>query len=345
MKNRRYLYFFIAPVIFISMIFFQALNSDCNAIISKETVNNLKVNILSVKYNNSMYFYGEKIEATVTLYNNQEKATTFWLGYSLRDSMGKLTDMTPRKIKLLSKEKKEIVMEFTPEDLLTGAYSSIFTLWDKSPEDNNAKRITSIYLKEIIRIYAFQDDFENFDDKFWFKRNGFIGRTKLKSSNVFLNNNQLLIKLPEKTLEGGEIQSINEVGYGSYEIKMKIPNAPSSITGFFLYKEPDFYHEIDIEIYNEPKAYIILTSYKDGKAVNEYRKYLNFDPTIDYHKYRIDFYSNKISFYIDDNYIYSWSQGFSKENMHLVLNSWYPKWLGGVRPQEDHFLNVDWIRY
>lgn len=59
-----------------------------------------------------------------------------------------------------------------------------------------------------------------------------------------------MIKLPSGTTDGGEIQTKDELGFGSYEAKLKLPDAPSSITGFFLYKEPDYYHEIDIEIFN-----------------------------------------------------------------------------------------------
>lgn len=193
--------------------------------------------------------------------------------------------------------------------------------------------------------YTYQDDFEIFNDKFWFKRSGTLGRTTLTPDNIILDNGKLLIKLPGHTFSGGEIQSIDEVGFGSYQVKMKLPDAPSSITGFFMYKAPDYYHEIDIEIYNEPKAYVLFTSYKDGEAANSHREYLNFDPTLDYHEYRIDYYSNKISFYIDDRHMYSWRDGFTKETMHLALNAWYPKWLDGIKQEEDSFLYVDWIRY
>ncbi|MGB5823794.1 MAG: glycoside hydrolase family 16 protein [Proteocatella sp.] len=202
-----------------------------------------------------------------------------------------------------------------------------------------------ISCQDSAKVYTYQDDFEVFNQEFWFKRSGILGRTNLRPENIILDNGELSIKLPGQTLDGGEIQSIDELGFGSYEVKMKLPDAPSSITGFFLYKEPDFYHEIDIEVYNEPKAYIVFTSYEDGQAANEHREYLNFDPTLDYHEYRIDYYSDKIAFYVDDKRMHNWHEGFSKEKMHLALNAWYPKWLGGIKQEEDSFLYVDWIRY
>lgn len=205
--------------------------------------------------------------------------------------------------------------------------------------------MTVLLNQQANKLYTYQDDFETFNEKFWFKRSGMLGRTYLRPENIILSNGELLIKLSRNKFDGGEIQSIDELGFASYEVKMKLPDAPSSITGFFLYKEPDFYHEIDIEIYNEPKAYIVLTSYKDGEAANEHREYLDFDPTLDYHEYRIDYYSEKISFYVDDKYMYGWDEGFSKEEMHLALNAWYPKWLDGIKQKKDSFLHVDWIRY
>ncbi|SHK30356.1 Glycosyl hydrolases family 16 [Anaerobranca californiensis DSM 14826] len=184
-----------------------------------------------------------------------------------------------------------------------------------------------------------------FDDSFWLKRDFFLGRTNLQKENVFIEDDQLHIKIPKLTLNGGEIQSKEELSFGSYEIKMKLPNAPSSITGFFLYKEPDFYHEIDIEIYNEKNTTALFTTYSDGDMQNHHSEEMSFDPTEDFNIYRIDYYPHKVSFYINGDLKVSWTEGFSLEPMRLIVNLWFPKWLEGKVPVEDKFLIIDWIRY
>ena len=175
--------------------------------------------------------------------------------------------------------------------------------------------------------------------------NAFRIYSRVENSNVGTSNDKLTIKLPARTLTGEEIQSIDMVHYGSYEISMMLPDSPSSITGFFLYKAPDFHHEIDIEVFNSKEGKVLLTSYSKGKKRSEAILPLNFNPTSSFNRYRIDYYPDKLSFYINDFLIQTWSNGFSKEPMHLMVNAWYPVWLEGIAPSQDKYLIVDWIRY
>ena len=42
---------------------------------------------------------------------------------------------------------------------------------------------------------------------------------------------------------------------------MKVANAPSSLTAFFLYKAPDYVSELDIEIFNDTTRRVMFTTY------------------------------------------------------------------------------------
>lgn len=57
-------------------------------------------------------------------------------------------------------------------------------------------------------------------------------------------------------------------GEGSYSGRMKLPNAPSSIAGFFLYQAPDYASEIDIEIYNDTSRKIMFSTYSGGSQTH-----------------------------------------------------------------------------
>jgi beta-glucanase (GH16 family) len=116
-----------------------------------------------------------------------------------------------------------------------------------------------------------------------------LGQTQFKPENVTVSDGQLVITIPAGTMASGEVSSSALQGYGSYEISMKLPNAPSSITGFFLYAAPDYAQEIDIEIYNQPDGKIMFTSYANGALTESLTKDLSFDPTADFHHYRIDY--------------------------------------------------------
>ncbi|MDZ7834999.1 MAG: glycoside hydrolase family 16 protein [Alkalibacterium sp.] len=86
-----------------------------------------------------------------------------------------------------------------------------------------------------------------------------LGRTQLRREHVSARDDLLTIQMPADTLEGGAIQTIDLIHHGSYEISMKLPDAPSSLTGFFLYKAPDLQYEIDIEVFNQTDSEVLFT--------------------------------------------------------------------------------------
>ncbi|PKM62151.1 MAG: hypothetical protein CVU99_00610 [Firmicutes bacterium HGW-Firmicutes-4] len=190
------------------------------------------------------------------------------------------------------------------------------------------------------------ENFDLFDENIWAVSDKNLGRSWLNPLNIAVSDGFLKIRMPAHSLEGGEIVSHQAVTYGSYEIRMKLPQAPSSITGFFLYAPPDYFYEIDIEIYNSKDGKLLLTTYADGAVQNEYNGKLGFDPTADFHTYRFDYFTDRVAFYVDDKLIQEWQDGFPEEYpMQLMVNSWYPNWLEGTPTTADQFLLVDWIQY
>ncbi|MGB4659392.1 MAG: glycoside hydrolase family 16 protein, partial [Mobilitalea sp.] len=133
--------------------------------------------------------------------------------------------------------------------------------------------------------------------------------------------------------------------YGIYEARMKLPDAPSSITGVFLYMAPDYYYEIDIEVVNDSKGTLYFTTYDNGEMRKHFAGTLGFDPTKEYHKYRMEYQEDLLSFYIDNVLIKEWKQGYPKAEMQLYINCWYPKWLEGIKPDSDQKLLIDWVKY
>lgn len=239
--------------------------------------------------------------------NSNRKEKEIWLDYSLQDATGKWYDIEAKQVMIPSKKTIEENMEWIiPQDALTGDYTIVLGVWDNIPS-HSSERLASATL--------------------WRVSESTLGRSTLQSENVILQDGNLCFKLPGETLCGAEIQTKEKVHYGSYEIRMKIPDAPSSITGFFLYEQPDYDHEIDIEIYNQSDAQLLLTTYAKGKERNSDQRTLSFDPTLDYHTYRFNYLPDRVDFFIDDVLIQAWSKGFTSKSMYLMVNTWYPKWL------------------
>lgn len=189
----------------------------------------------------------------------------------------------------------------------------------------------------------FTDDFDSFDEVRWAKGSHALGRSYLDPNNVSVSNGNLALKLPANSLNGGEISSNTLYGYGSYSARMQLPNAPSSITGFFLYQPPDYNSEIDIEIYNNSSRKVIFSTYANGRQTNSQTMTLPFDPTAGYHDYRFDYAPGSVKFY-DGRLMKRWTNGLPRTPMKLYVNAWYPRWLEGKMPTTDQFVLVDRIQ-
>lgn len=191
----------------------------------------------------------------------------------------------------------------------------------------------------------FLDDFSYLDSSRWSKGDHNLGRSYLDPNSVNVSDGNLAIKLPANKLDGGEIRSNTLYGYGSYAARIQVPNAPSSITGFFLYEPPDYASEIDVEIYNDSSRKVIFSTYANGRQTHAQTMMLPFDPSSGFHEYRFDYNRKSVSFYADGQLMKTWSQGVPRNPMHLYLNAWFPTWLEGRMPLTDQFVLVDQVRY
>lgn len=195
-------------------------------------------------------------------------------------------------------------------------------------------------------VLDFSDDFDAFDTDRWDKGNHALGRSQLQPQNVSVANGDLRINLPARTLDGGEIRSTALYGHGSYAARMKVPHAPSSITGFFLYGPPDYTSEIDIEIYNDSsRKMAFYSSYAGGAQTHTETMQLPFDPTKGFHEYRFDYSQTSLSFYADGQLMKEWNDGLPSDGMRIYANAWYPNWLEGRKSRKDRTVLIDNIQH
>lgn len=233
----------------------------------------------------------------------------------------------------------------TPEGIKTGRYKTKVTVWDGDPKENTTEILMQSTSDSEIIYFANTDEFDLLDNSFWGLSDKKLGETTFTPNNVMIQNGVLNIKLSKDALSGGEIYSVDKQGYGVYEISMKLPNVPSSITGFFMYYPPDFYSEIDMEIFNDSSGKLLLTTYADGKVSNEREIQIGFDPTQDFHDYRFEYSENQIIFYVDDQLVDTFDSGILKSGMQLMINCWYPKWLDQKPAKEEKILLIERVSY
>lgn len=221
-------------------------------------------------------------------------------------------------------------------------------MWDERPGEGatrlaNAERANAFAVTEAQDLWS-RDDFASLEADRWFATEKPLGRGRLETENVAVEDGRLRIRLPAGTLEGGEIESVEAYGYGSYAASIKAARAPSSITGFFLYAPPDFHTEIDVEIFNDESGRILFTTYAGGEQTNTVEKWLPFDATAAFHEYRLDLYPTRAELSVDGRLLHTFRGGLPGDSMKLMVNAWYPDWLSGKKPGEDGYTYVDWIQ-
>lgn len=192
---------------------------------------------------------------------------------------------------------------------------------------------------------SFRDDFDSFDSSRWIKSDHALQNSYLDPDNVSVANGYLREKIPALTINGAEIESSDYYGYGTYKARIRTADAPSSITGFFLYRSPDLHAEIDIELYNDGTGNVDFVTYANGLRTHYVGKQLTFDPSADFHTYRIDYEPNVVQFYVDGDLQKAWTGGVPDASMKLLVNTWFPNWLGEQWPPANRFTRIDWISY
>jgi endo-1,3-1,4-beta-glycanase ExoK len=193
---------------------------------------------------------------------------------------------------------------------------------------------------------SFRDDFDSFDSSRWIKSDHALQNSYLDPDNVGVANGYLREKIPAFTINGAEIESVDFYGHGTYKARIRTADAPSSITGFFLYRGPDLYAEIDVELYNDGTGNVDFVTYANGQRTHYVGKQLTFDPSADFHTYRIDYEPNVVQFYVDGALQKSWTGGVPDASMKLLVNTWFPDWLPKPEPLlTNRFTRVDWISY
>jgi endo-1,3-1,4-beta-glycanase ExoK len=192
---------------------------------------------------------------------------------------------------------------------------------------------------------SFRDDFDTFNSNRWIKSDHIMGRTDFDPANAVVNNGQLRLKIPAGTTDGAEIESMNYYGYGIYRARIRTADAPTSVTGFFLYRSPDLYAEIDVEIYNDGSGNVDFVTYANGQRTHHAAQQFAFNPSADFHTYRFDYNAGSLDFYVDGDLVQSWTDGIPDASMKLLVNTWFPTWLAGEAPDTQRATRVDWISY
>lgn len=195
-------------------------------------------------------------------------------------------------------------------------------------------------------LLAFRDDFTSLDTSRWTTGDRHqLGRSEIDPTNVEVRDGSLRLKMPPDGFGGAELKTVVAVPPGVFEARVRLANAPSSVTGLFLYAPPDYAHEVDIELYNQTTGRVRFTTYAGGAMTHTVESPLPFDPTADFHLYGIAYTPSGVEFYVDQRLVQAWDGGIPRNPMNLYINTWYPQWLAGLPSPTAQATTVDYATY
>jgi beta-glucanase (GH16 family) len=219
-------------------------------------------------------------------------------------------------------------------------------VWDAEPGTAGAEQLDYKEATDSFQVLTHIEQFDRFDRKTWEKSSHNLGKSYLDPDNIDIVDGVVRIRIPAGTKDGGEFGTKASYSHGTYRASIQVAPIHGVVTGFFLYHGADGSgDEIDIELYYEDEWYVAFTTWSNGDMTGTEKKRLKYDPSAAFHEYRIDYYSEQVTFLVDDRQMHVFRSGLPDEPMRLLVNSWFPDWLHGHSPREDTYTTVDWIQY
>ena len=170
-----------------------------------------------------------------------------------------------------------------------------------------------------------------------------------ETSTGFLN---LTITPSTNPLQGAEIQTLTEYGYGYYEVRMKPSDVSGGVASFFLVNFDAVWKEFDIEFLLNHQNEVTFSNY-NGAGTTYY--HLPFDPTAAFHTYGILWTPGPtagtatVTNYVDGVAVHSETDPdfvSDSDGMTVMMNTWSgnPNF-GGGPPAQNSTTVYDWVHF
>jgi hypothetical protein len=287
---------------------------------------------------------GDSAISELVVRNVSGAARTFWIGYSVRDSIGEWHDVPAASLELAPDAEGGAALSWhVPRASLPGPYVVVMAVWS-APPGPNAERLAVVERADAFRVAPDPELSSEERDRPWFAGGQRLGRGRMRPEQVRAADGGFTLTLLGGRCDGAEIRSRERVGFGRYHARMRTPLAPGSLSAFFLYADvPGGNDEIDIEVFNDGSRRVLLTGWVAGVQARTDTVELSFDPHEGPHDYGIDWTASELAFSADGQPLARWTEGFPRDPMRLMANVWWPSWLPCAPPDGDRSLVIEEI--
>ena len=342
--KKRYLYIFTMSVfLLMSIVPLSGCKSGMSCVPSVDT------GIVLFEAAHGIFYPADEVTSTLQFRNTGSESWTFWIGYSVKSQAGEWYDVEAHSLSLEPNGLSPLQYKTwtVPETgYITGYYTVAMAVWDAEPGMAGAEQLAYREAVDSFQVLTYIEQFDRFNRDLWGKSSHHLGESYLDPDNIDIGDGSAGIKIPAGTKDGGEFGTKASFIHGTYRASIRVAPISGVVTGFFLYHGTGGGgDEIDIELYHDDEWYVAFTTWSEGDMTGTEKRRLKFDPSTGFHEYRIDFYPEQVTFFVDDMQMYVFKSGLPDEPMRLLVNSWFPDWLNGTLPEKDVYTLVDWIQY
>ena len=321
--------------------------SGCNSCIS--CIPSFAAEIVLFEPATGIFYPANEVTSTLQFRNTGSEPWTFWIGYSVKSQTGEWYDVEAHPLSLDPNELSPLQRKtwMVPEKgYVTGYYTVAMAVWDTEPGTTDAELLDYREATDTFQVLTYIEQFNRFNKELWEKSSHNLEGSYLDPDNIDIGDGYASIKIPAGTKNGGEFGTKTSFTYGTYRANIQVASIHGVVTGFFLYRGAGGSgDEIDIELYYEDEWYVAFTIWSNGDMTGTERRRLKFDPSTGFHEYRIDFFPEQVTFFVDNRQMHIFESGLPDEPMRLLVNTWFPEWLHSRPPEKDVYTIIDWIQY
>lgn len=306
------------------------------------------IGILSFRPQTGTLQPGEAAVSSLTVFNSARLSQRVWIGYSVENPDGTWLDAPAHPITLgpgaTTSHTHQLLIPAEPRPV-PGSYRVVMAVWTEAPGTNSAKRLATADKRAAFLVH-WKGSLVDEPPGLWQAAQHRLGRGLLRREHVLINGAEgFRLQLPAASCDGAEVRTSARYHFGEYSARMKVPNAPGSLSALFLYADVSGGNdEIDIEIYNDGSRKALITAWIAGKMTRSAHIFLPFDPAARQHDYKIRWTQRELVMWADDFRLAGWTSGFPLQPMRAIVNVWWPAWLRCDPLPSGQELSVEWIR-
>jgi len=292
---------------------------------------------------------GDTARSDLVLRNYGRTTRQVWIGYSILDPDGRWFDIPAHSVTLGPGETsppqtKEWRVPQDPPPA-AGTYRVVMAVWTALPGAEGAQRLATADRRDSFRVQWDGGPLIDEPGGVWRASEHRLGRGRMRPEQVVASGEGFRLRLLATRCDGAEVHSIERYSFGEYSARLKTPDAPGSLSAFFLYADVSGGNdEIDIEINNDGTRQATLTAWVAGRKTRKTVVHLRFDPAAAHHDYTIRWLAKELVVLADGVRISRWSGGYPRRPMRVIASVWWPAWLPCDPPATDRELSAEWIR-